>query len=138
MIVLDTNVVSELLRRDPNVSVVEWLDRQPADDCYLTAITAAELWYGVARLPDGRRREALADGIAVIMEEDFARRVLPFDVPAARAYSLLVSERERQGRPISGFDAQIVSICWVYGAQLATRNVRDFEGVGIEVINPWG
>ena len=137
MIVLDTNVVSEMLRSRADSRVVEWLDRQRIEECYLTSVNVAELTYGVARLPAGRRRDALAAGLTVILEDDFAGRILPFDLAAAQAYALLVTDRERRGRPISGFDAQRASICWVHSAQLATRNVRDFDGLDIEVVNPW-
>ena len=137
MIILDTNVISELARIDPGPVVVTWLDSLPAADVATTAITAAELRYAVARLPDGRRRAALAETIDVLINEDFRGRLEPFDGLAAEQYADVVVGREKKGRPISTADAQIAAICRVYGATLATRNIGNFTDTGIGLINPW-
>jgi predicted nucleic acid-binding protein len=137
VIILDTNVISELARIDPEPDVVTWLDSLPAAEVATTAITAAELLYGVARLPDGRRRTALAETIVALINEDFRDRVEPFDGRAAEQYATVVVGRERKGRPISAADAQIAAICRVHSATLATRNAGDFTDTGIDLINPW-
>ncbi len=137
MIVLDTNVLSELMRRRPAARVVGWVDEQDASALAITAVTAAELLYGVARLADGARKTELAAAVDALVREDFAGRVLPFDVGAATQYAELVAKRERQGRPISVSDGQIAGICRHHGVALATRNVRDFEAAGVALIDPW-
>lgn len=137
MIVLDTNVVSELIRRRPADAVLAWLDAQEADELHLTAVTVAELRYGVARLPGGARRDALDAAVGSVLDEDFDARILPFDRAAADSYAPIVVERERSGRPISQADAQIAAICRARQATLATRNGRDFERTGVGVVDPW-
>jgi predicted nucleic acid-binding protein len=137
VIILDTNVISELARINPEPNVVTWLDSQPAAEVAITAITAAELLYGVARVPDGQRRAALAETIDALINEDFRDRVQPFDGPAAEQYATVVVGREKKGRPISTADAQIAAICRVHSAGLATRNTGDFMDTGIDLINPW-
>lgn len=137
MIVLDTNVVSELMRRTPEPRVVGWVDAFAPADVFVTAVTAAELMYGVARLPEGRRRQQLVAKVGLLLHEDFNEQVLPFDGLAAAAYADIVASRERAGRPISMADAQIAAICCRWSAGLATRNVADFVDVGVRVVNPW-
>ncbi|MGH3500560.1 MAG: type II toxin-antitoxin system VapC family toxin [Nocardioidaceae bacterium] len=137
MIILDTNVVSELTKQVPEAAVLNWLDSLPAEDVATTAITAAEVLYGAARLPAGRRKTALATAVRGLINEDFMGRVEPFDTAAAEAYALLVTGREQLGRPIAAADAQIAAICRAQRAALATRNIRDFQDTGIELINPW-
>lgn len=137
MIVLDTNVISELARRVPDSGVLSWLDSLEVSEVVTTAVTAAELRYGVARLPDGHRKRELTVVIRGILTEDFHGRVLPFDERACVRYADIASGRERIGRPISVADAQIAAICRACGAILATRNTPDFEDTGIELINPW-
>jgi predicted nucleic acid-binding protein len=137
MIVWDTNVVSELMRPEPSAQVVEWTDRQSVDEVFITAITVAELLYGIGRLPTGRRRNELFESFEGMVTEDFERRVLPFDGVAAVHYADIVVERERIGRPISMADAQIAAICRSHGAAVATRNVDDFADVGVDIVNPW-
>lgn len=137
MIILDTNVLSELTRRDADQGVVGWLDSLNAADIGTTAITAAELLYGVARLPDGQRKARLAEAVHNLLDQDFESRVAPFDAAAAARYAVVVVDREKNGRPISVADAQIAAICRTLGATLATRNIRDFEGTGIELLDPW-
>jgi predicted nucleic acid-binding protein len=137
MIVLDTNVLSELMRAQAEPAVVDWLDRQEQESLAITAVTVAELLYGIARLPDGHRKTGLQEAALQMLDEEFAGRVLPFDEDAAVHYAALVSLREYAGRPISMADAQIAAICRHHAAALATRNSQDFEGVGIVLANPW-
>ena len=137
MIVLDTNVVSELLRPNPMPQVVTWVDAQAADDLWLCSVVLAELLYGVERLPQGRKREALSQALRDVVELDFDARVLPFDADCAATYATLIGARERAGRPIHQADAQIAAICRTFGARLATRKVKDFEGLDLALINPW-
>ena len=137
MILLDTNILSELMRSAPEPAVERWLAAQPDASVFITAITEAELRYGVALLPSGNRRTALATEIEGMLKDDFGGRILPFDSVAAQAFAVLASERRRAGKPISQADAQIAAVARSRGASLATRNVPDFEGCGIEVINPW-
>jgi toxin FitB len=137
VIVLDTNVVSELMRLKPAAAVLDWVDRQPADETYLTAITVAELLYGVARLPDGQRNTDLAVRVEALLAEDFEHRILAFDETAAAHYADIVVRREQLGRPISTADAQIAATCRSHGALLATRNVDDFIDTALEIVNPW-
>jgi toxin FitB len=136
VIVLDTNVVSELMRPSPSKSVVRWLRNHDERDLYTTSITLAEIRYGIDRLADGRRNELLrttADDVFATFEE----HVLPFDAKAAVRYATIVRRRDRVGLPIDGFDAQIAAICHSHAAELATRNLRDFRDTGINVIDPW-
>jgi toxin FitB len=137
VIVLDTNVISELARKVPDPGVLSWLDSLDVSGVATTAVTAAELRYGVARLPDGHRKRELTVMIRGILTEDFHGRVLPFDERASVRYADIVAGRERIGRPIGVADAQIAAICRDLGAVLATRNAPDFEETGIELINPW-
>ena len=137
MIVLDTNVLSELMRRRPSARVVRWVDEQDANALAITAVTVAELLYGVARLAEGARTAELAAAVHALVREDFAGRVLPFDVTAAAHYAELAAGRERQGRPVSVSDGQIAAICRCHGAALATRNIRDFDATAIQILDPW-
>lgn len=135
MIVLDTNVLSELTRPAPDVAVVRWIDLQP--DLFTTATVLAELVYGVTRMPAGRRRDLLEQDVNDFIESGLAGRVLPFDELAAREYGAVVASREASGQPISQADAQIAAVCVSTGAALATRNTRDFRDLGLALINPW-
>ncbi|AHF87935.1 type II toxin-antitoxin system VapC family toxin [Rhizobium sp. 25PS6] len=137
MIVLDTNVISELLTPAPNVGVIEWLGAQHPLSVFTTAITEAEILYGLRLLPHGRRRNDLEAAVLPIFNEDMSGRVLPFDRDAADVYAIIATDRRKAGRPISQFDAQIAAIAISRGASLATRNVSDFEGIGLQIINPW-
>lgn len=136
MIILDTNVLSELMKPAPSPDVVGWVDAQLLRDLAVTAVTIAEVLHGVARLPEGKRKAALLE-VAAGLFEGFAERVLPFDGSAAAYYADLVVIRERAGRPISIADAQIAAICLSHEALLATRNTRDFEGTAVRLVNPW-
>jgi predicted nucleic acid-binding protein len=137
VIVLDTNVISELTRQDPEPGVISWLDALTKAEVATTAVTAAELLYGVARMPEGRRKTELASAVHGLLGDDFRGRVLSFDEPAAQRYADIVTGRERLGRPIGVADAQIAAICRTIDATLATRNTGDFHETGIKLINPW-
>jgi predicted nucleic acid-binding protein len=137
VIILDTNVISELTRPNPDPNVETWLDSQPAGDVATTSVTAAELLYGVARLPAGRRRDALAAEIDGVINDDLGGRVEPFDMHAAGEYPAVVVGRQKIGHPIDRADAQIAAICRARSATLATRNTADFTDTGIELVNPW-
>jgi predicted nucleic acid-binding protein len=140
MIILDTNVLSELLRPEPARQVERWLAAQDGTKVYFTTVGEAELRHGVAIRPAGKRRNALTTAIEGLLEEDFRDRILSFDRPAARAYAAIAAiaaERRAAGRPISQFDCQIAAIARAREATVATRNTSDYEGCGIELINPW-
>jgi toxin FitB len=137
VIVLDTNVVSELMRKVPASDVIRWVDAFNPADVFITAVTAAELMYGVARLPEVRRKQDLSVKVGALLAEDFADQVLPFDWLAAVHYADIVALRERAGRPISMADSQTAAICRQWAADVATRNVADFIDTGVRVINPW-
>lgn len=137
MIVLDTNVVSEIMRPRPEPAVLAWVDAQTSSELWLTAVGAAELMFGVARLDDGVRKQQLARTVSAMLETDFAGQVLPFDLAAASVYAQLVAQRERMGQSIAMADAQIASVCLAHGAILATRNQKHFDGLGLTIINPW-
>ena len=137
MIVLDTNVLSELRRPNPDLSVINWFTDQVTSNLHMTTISEAKLRYGVEMLPAGRRREKLMVGIERLFRVVFAGRILPFDSRAARSYAAIAASRRAAGRPISQADCQIAAIAHSVGASIATRNVRDFEGCGVDVINPW-
>lgn len=136
MIVLDTNVVSELMRPAPAPTVMAWLQEHSGNDMCTTAVTVAEIRYGITRLPEGRRRETLHQAAAEIFAA-FPHQVLPFDLAAASSYADVVAHRESLGTPIDGFDAQIAAICRAHAATLATRNTKDFADTGIALVNPW-
>jgi toxin FitB len=137
MILLDTNVVSELMRPEPSPVVDNWVSARPAAGMFISAVTEAELRYGLALLPDGQRRRRLLAQAEAMLAEDFAGRILPFDRAAAAAYAPIAAGRRRSGRPISQADAQIAAIAASRGAAIATRNVSDFAECGISVLNPW-
>jgi hypothetical protein len=137
MIILDTNVLSELMKAAPAPSVSEWVVTQPASRLFITAVTQAEILYGIGLLPKGRRRGSMAIAAKAMFDEDFNDRILAFNSDAATAYADIAVVRRNEGRPISQFDAQIAAITRSTGAALATRNVGDFEGCEIELINPW-
>ena len=137
MIVLDTNIISELIKVVPEPRVELWAAGQPEADLFITTITEAELRFGIAILPAGRRRESLSLGVEEMFEKVFRDRILPFDRSAALHYAEISAKRRQTGRPISQPDAQIAAIARSRGAKIATRNTRDFEGCEIELINPW-
>lgn len=138
MILLDTNVISELMRPKPDAIVVEWLDRQKDESVWICSITQAEILMGLALMPEGKRKHGLMHVAAAMFDEDFAKRCLPFDSDAAKHYANIVSKRTRQGSPISVEDAQIASIAKANGLSIATRNLKDFSDIGgLVVLNPW-
>jgi predicted nucleic acid-binding protein len=137
VIILDTNVISELTRLVPDPGVITWLDSLPAEETAITAITAAELRYGVRRMPDSRRKTGLSEAVNTLITVDFRDRVEPFDFLAADQYADVVTALEHAGQPISTSDAQIAAICRVLNATLATRDTSDFTGIGVNLINPW-
>ena len=137
MLILDTNVVSELMRERPQSEVLEWIDSQLTDDLHVSAVTEAEVRTGIAILPEGDRRRGLNAAAERTFGVMFAERILPFDSEAAQAYAVIVASRRASGHPIAQADCQIAAIARCRGASIATRNVSDFEGSGIEVINPW-
>jgi toxin FitB len=136
MIVIDTNVASELMRSPPSPVVREWAEAQPLAELRATAITVAEIRYGLERLPEGRRKKRLRVAADEVFTA-FSDYIIPFDAEAAACYALVVAHRDRIGLPIDGFDAQIAAICRSHGATLATRNVKDFQETGITVVDPW-
>ena len=137
MIVLDTNVISELMRASPARQVLAWITAQPATSLFTTTLTQAEIFYGLSLLPPGRRRNDLIEAARPIFETELAGRVLPFDTDAAMAYPAIAAGRRATGRPISQIDGQIAAVVRSRGARLATRNVRDFDDCGIVVVDPW-
>jgi predicted nucleic acid-binding protein len=137
MIILDTNVLSETLRPTPSTRVLEWMRSEPASALFTTAIAESELLDRFALLPEGKRRQSLESVIDLIFAEDLAGRVLPFDSAAAREFADIAASRRRAGRPISEADARIAAIARSRGAALATRNVGDFAGCQLELIDPW-
>lgn len=136
MIVLDTNVLSEMVRPSPSPEVSSWFVTHAGSSLYTTSISQAEMLLGVELLPPGKRREALRRGVAAIFEEELAGRVLVFDQTAAAEYANIRASRKLAGRPMQVQDAQIAAIARCRGATIATRNTRDFEGCGVELINP--
>ncbi len=137
MIVLDTNVVSALMRREPDPIVVAWLDRVPAESIWTTAITIFEIRLGLEILAAGRRRRELEEAFAKALEEDLENRVLPLDQAAAQAAGRIAAERRRAGRTVEIRDVQIAGIVAVRKATLATGNLRHFEGCGLVLVDPW-
>lgn len=134
---LDTNVLSELLRAIPDPAVMAWVTAQPAESLFVTAVTEAEMRLGARLLPAGKRRQSLEAALAAMFTDDFAGRIRPFDTAAVPGYVTVVSTRRSAGRPISQFDAQIAAIALCHSDKLATRNVSDFEGCGLSLVNPW-
>jgi predicted nucleic acid-binding protein len=137
MILIDTNVVSELMRPVPAPRVLDWFAGREAASLFLSAVSEAELRAGAASLPAGRRRDGLVAAIDAMVAEDFGGRVLPFDSPAAKSYAVIAAARRAAGQPIAEADCQIAAIARAAGAAVATRNVADFRGCGVEVIDPW-
>ncbi len=137
MIILDTNVVSELMRDSPQQTVLIWIGDQPVSSLFVTTVTEAEILTGIALLPYGRRRRDLSDAADRVFATLFVGRILGFDSDAANIYAEIFAQRHAAGSPISHVDCQIAAIARSHGAAVATRNITDFEGVGVELINPW-
>lgn len=137
MILVDTNVVSEPLRRTPEPRVTEWIDTQPLETLYLSTITVAELRFGVTSLPGGRRRNLLEDNLEHRILPLFAGRILPFDLPATEAYAVLMAQARRDGIAVSVSDGYIAATAAANGMMVATRDTTPFEAAGLRVIDPW-
>ena len=137
MIILDTNVISELVRPEPSPTVVEYFKRLNRDDWYITAITAAELRSGCALLPDGKKRDNLTQRVEAMLAGAFFNRILAFDAEASRTYADVAVQCRAAGRSISYFDALIAAITRSKGATLATRNTKDFVFCQIPIVDPW-
>ena len=137
MFLLDTNVISELMCSEPAQIVLDWFGKHDAANLFISAVTEAELRTGVAILPESQRRDRLQLAIDAMIDQDFQGRVLPFDSPAAKAYAEIAAQRRTADRPIAEADCQIAAIACAADAPIATRNVKDFDGCGIRVINPW-
>lgn len=137
MFVLDTNVLSDLMRTHPEPRVVAWTAGLPLGALYTTTVTQAEMLYGVQLLPAGQRRDQMDVAMRALFDEDFAGRILPFDVEAAPLCARIAASRNRDGRPISQSDAQIAAIAAGHDKTLVTRNVLDFDGTGVKIVNPW-
>jgi len=137
VIILDTNVLSEVMKQVPSAQVLRWLASQPALTLFTTTLTQAEILYGIELLPRGKRRTALQSAVEAMFEEDLGGRLLPFDSDAARVFPGIVAARRALGRPMSQIDAQIAAIARSRRAAVATRNTNDFEDCGVTVLNPW-
>lgn len=137
MLILDTNVVSEIMRPEPDDAVWVWVATQTPAGLHTTSITLAEMLYGISIMPDGLRSRTMSQAVGRIFADYFSERILPFDRNAAVAYAAVMAGRRKIGKPISIVDAQIAAIARAHGATVATRNVRDFAECGIEVVNPW-
>ena len=138
MIILDTNVLSELMREGPRPAVVDWVNGYEWTEVFSTTVSEAEIRYGVALMAPGERRTRIEDAARRLFGVLFSERVLPFDGQAARAYATIAARRRTAGRPISALDCQIAAIAQSRGAVLATRNTKDFEGVELNLVDPWG
>lgn len=137
MIILDTNVLSEILRPAPEPRVLDWLSTQPRASVFTTTITRGEILFGIRVLPSGKRRDGLWEAARKIFDIDLEGQVLAFDGAAADEYAEISAARRAAGRPIAQFDAQIAGITRSRGARLATRNLSDFDACGLDVIDPW-
>lgn len=137
MILLDTNLISEPLRAAPEPRVVAWLDAQPLETLFLSVVTVAELRYGVARLPNGRRRKALVERLETQVLPAFAGRILAFDLPATQAYADLMAKAQAAGQPIGQAFGLIAAIARTHGMTVATRDTAPFAAAGVSVIDPW-
>jgi predicted nucleic acid-binding protein len=137
VIILDTNVLSALMQAEPDVRVIEWLDRQAPESIWITSITLFESRLGLALLPEGRRRQVLEAAFERLLNEDLQNRVLVFDAAAALEAAMLAAARQRAGRPVDLRDTQIAGIAAARRASIATRNLRHFQDLSVPVINPW-
>jgi toxin FitB len=137
MLLVDTNVISEVMQLQPSPQVREWWARQPASELFTSTVTVAEILYGIELLPRGKRRDRLLSEAEAMFAQDFPDRILSFDEPAAREFAEIAAGRRALGRPIAEFDAQIAAIASAHRATLATRNLADFDGCGVRLVNPW-
>lgn len=137
MIILDTNIISEMMKQNPASKVFNWLNQQDTLKLFITTITIAEISYGINALPPGKRQISLADAFNKLIKAAFKHRIAPFDEAAAHQYGKLMSLRKELGRPLSILDGQIAAIALTQGKAVATRNIRDFSDTGLELINPF-
>jgi toxin FitB len=137
VIVVDTNVISELMRPAPDAKVLAWFAAQPSEQLYTTHINQIEILYGIAILPEGRRRNGLTAAAEAMFAEDLAGRILPFGASAAACYAGVMMSRRKAGKPIEGLDALIAAISLAAGAAVATRDIGGFSDCGLDVVNPW-
>jgi predicted nucleic acid-binding protein len=137
MIVVDTNLVSEVMRERPDGKVLLWYRSVPRRQLYTTTVTVAEILAGIGYLPEGRRQAAMQQDARLMFENDFNGRILPFDLASTESYARIAATRRAQGRPIKPLDGQIAAITITHDMSLATRNTKDFEGCGVDLINPW-
>jgi predicted nucleic acid-binding protein len=137
MFVLDTNVLSAIISVRPSPEVAVWVSAQAIEQLFTAAVCQAEILSGLAVLPEGRRRSALETAARTMFHEDFAERILPFDAEAAESYADLFAIRRHAGRPAAAIDLMIAAIAQVHGASVVTRNIADFDGCGVPVVNPW-
>jgi predicted nucleic acid-binding protein len=137
MIILDTNVISEMMKPSPSNNVIEWMASQPESALFTTTLTLAEVLYGLELLPAGKRRSSLSEATEIMFEQTFEGRVLDFDEDAARVFPTIMARRGRIGKPMGEMDAQIAAIARSRGAAVATRNTRDFIECGVNLIDPW-
>jgi len=136
VIIVDTNIISELMKPAPSPAVTAWVAARAAGELFTTSITVAEIGYGIERLAAGQRKDLLRAAAEEVFTA-YSEQVLAFDSPAAAHYAIVANQRDRAGAPIDGFDALIASICRANDAALATRNVKDFENTGIDLVDPW-
>jgi hypothetical protein len=135
--ILDTNIISEMMRPNPNASVLAWLDQQDAADLFVTAITIGEVFYGLEALPPGRRRQRLVAAFERLIREAFDTRLLIFDETAARHYGTVMATRRKMGKPLSALDGQIAATALANRMTVVTRNTKDFADCGLKVIDPF-
>ena len=136
MLMLDTNMFSEMMRPEPERKIADWIVRQPSDELFTAAVCQAEILSGLAVMPSGRRRTGLEAAARAMFADDFDGRILPFDTEAASAYAEVLAARRAAGWPDGTVDLMLAAIARVRGASVVTRNVVDFEGVGVAVVNP--
>lgn len=134
---LDTNVLSEMMRHAPSPEVAAWVSRQPSELLFTASVCQAEILAGIAVLPEGRRKRDLALAARAMFAQDFAGRVLPFDIPAALTYADVFADRRRAGRPLATIDLMVAAIARARDSAVVTRNVRDFDDCGVTIVNPW-
>lgn len=137
MIILDTNVISALMQTRPEIRVIQWLDRQPAESIWITSINLFEIYYGLAQLPQGKRRNGLESAFEALLREDLEQRILNFDHAAADRAAQLAARRRQQGRPVDMRDTLIAGICEARQATLATHNTHHFDDLATPVVDPW-
>jgi predicted nucleic acid-binding protein len=137
VIILDTNVISEVMKASPAARVVKWLGSHTQSKIFTTSVTQAEIFFALETMPHGRRREALYNAAATMFKERFAGRLLVFDGDASHIFAEMAAARRRTGRPIGQFDCQIAAIARWNGAAIATRDLNDFADCGVELIDPW-